>query len=94
MKISQKKQFDAKVIDSAIQKASENNERTSRELKTHIVYAGYYYYPSHRHQDKLKSFIHKGIKNSGINSVLLTKMILERESNHKRGDGGFLRRKR
>ena len=43
------------VIDSALEKISENN---AKELKTHIVYAGNYFYG----EDKLRPLILQAIK--------------------------------
>jgi len=70
--IPQKEQFDEKVVDSALRT---NSNIEAKELKTHIVYAGEYYY---HNEDRLKSFILQGLKKFKIKSVMMTIIHMHR----------------
>ena len=59
------------VIDSALEKISENN---AKELKTHIVYAGTYFYG----EDKLRPLILQAIKQYKLKSVMVTNIVMRR----------------
>ena len=61
-----KEQFDDNIIDSALKKVAQNEVK---ELKTHLVYTGTYYY---YHEDLLRSFILVGMKKYKIKSIMLT----------------------
>ena len=74
--ISLKEPFDEEIIDSALLKISESE---ANELKTHFVYAGWYY--CHRSSKRYRihrSFILKGMKKYKINSVMVTMMEMMR----------------
>ena len=71
MIILKKDHSDEEVINSALQKISENE---SKELKIHFIYAGYYHY----WDDKLRSIILNGMKKHKIKSVMVTRIDLER----------------
>ena len=65
---SQKERFDKEVINSVLQKISEN---VANEIKIHFVYAGYYY-SHHDYENRLKSIILNGMKKRKIKSVMVT----------------------
>ena len=64
---SPKEHFDRKAIDSAFRKINENE---AKDLTTHFVYAGEYYHWGH--EDRLRSFILKGMKKYKIQKVMVT----------------------
>ena len=72
--ISQKEHFDKEVIQSALQKISENE---AKEHKIHVIYAGHHY-RYFGHEDKLRSIILNGMKKYKIKSVMVTSIWLFR----------------
>ena len=64
---SQKERSDKKVINSALQEIS----YVAKEIKIHLVYAGYYY-SYNDYEDRLKSIISKAMKKRKIKSVMVT----------------------
>ena len=71
---SRKEQFDENIIDFSLHENSENQT----ELKTHIVYAGYYYEGNAGREDMLRSLILEGMKKNEINSVMATTIFISR----------------
>ena len=80
-----KEQFDEKTIVSALQNNSKN---VTKELKTHFVYAGHYYYeydymPFRRtyfsgRETRLKAIILKGMKKYQLDSIMVTSVNMHR----------------
>ena len=64
--------FDKEVINSTLQKISENE---TKELEIHFVYAGDYYYVN---EDKLRSIILEEMKKYKIKFVMVTSINLRR----------------
>ena len=64
--------FDKEVINSTLQKNSENE---TKELEIHFVYAGDYYYVN---EDKLRSIILEEMKKYKIKFVMVTSINLRR----------------
>ena len=66
---SVKDRFDKQVIDSAFKKIIQSK---TENMDIHFVYAGFYYFYSDEHENRLKSFILKGMKKYNINKVMVT----------------------
>ena len=69
---SRKEHFDKKTIDSAFRKITENE---AKELKTHFVYVGRYYWI---YENRLRSFILEGMKKLKMNSVMVTSIYIRK----------------
>jgi len=69
-----KEYFDKEVIRFSLRK---NSEDEAKELKTHVVYAGDYYFWN-TIEDKLRSFILQGMKKYKIQSVMMTRIRMWR----------------
>ena len=69
---SRKEHFDKKTIDSAFRKITENE---AKELKTHFVYVGRYYWI---YENRLRSFMLEGMKKLKMNSVMVTSIYIRK----------------
>ena len=67
-----KEKSDKHVIYSALKKIT---ARKAEDLKTHLVFAGEYYYD---HEDRLGPIILNGMKKYKIKSVMITNLFMER----------------
>ena len=68
----EKEQFDSKIVNTAIQKAAENQSTNSESL---FIYAGYdYQYSTH----VLKSLVLEGMRRYGLHSAMLTMICMWR----------------
>ena len=75
-KFHQKEHFDENIVDSAFKKSTENKDK---ELKTHLIYAGRYYYYRDAPPQRLRSFILEVMKKHKLKSVMVTTIFMYRK---------------
>lgn len=69
---SRKEHFDKKTIDAVFRK---NTENEAKELKTHFVHVGRYYW---MYENRLRSFILEGMKKLKIKSVMVASIYIRK----------------